>query len=160
MFFFTVECSNASRLGVCLLFHGPTGSLALSALFLNVKGQTVAILGPNGAGKSTLLKALGGTLPISAGERREGEGLQLGMFTQDLAQDLPQDAVALELVLDRVRDHDSTVSDEQARSVLVSRGKSELVLGLCELFVGGTCIILAPIDKHTFFFVHYYCSMG
>lgn len=40
---------------------------------------------------------------------------------QDLAQDLPQDAVALELVLDRVRDHDATVSDEEARSVLVSK---------------------------------------
>lgn len=40
---------------------------------------------------------------------------------QDLAQDLPQDAVALELVLDRVREHDSTVSNEQARTILVSR---------------------------------------
>lgn len=39
---------------------------------------------------------------------------------QDLAQDLPQDAVALELVLDRVREHDSTISDEQARTILVS----------------------------------------
>ena len=39
---------------------------------------------------------------------------------QDLAQDLPQDAVALELVLDRVREHDTTVSDQQARTVLVS----------------------------------------
>ena len=39
---------------------------------------------------------------------------------QDLAQDLPQDAVALELVLDRVREHDSTVSNEQARNILVS----------------------------------------
>lgn len=40
---------------------------------------------------------------------------------QDLAQDLPQDAVALELVLDRVREHDTTVSNEQARTILVSR---------------------------------------
>lgn len=39
--------------------------------------------------------------------------------TQDLAQDLPQDAVALELVLERVREHDATVSDEQARTILV-----------------------------------------
>lgn len=39
---------------------------------------------------------------------------------QDLAQDLPQDAVALELVLDRVREHDTTVSNEQARTILVS----------------------------------------
>ncbi|CAM9810216.1 unnamed protein product, partial [Ectocarpus fasciculatus] len=99
------------------------------------KGQTLAILGPNGAGKSTLLKALAGILPLSAGERKEGEGLKIGVFTQaskltitnckqhetrDLAQDLPQDAIALELVLDRVREHDTTVSDEQARTILVS----------------------------------------
>lgn len=47
---------------------------------------------------------------------------------QDLAQDLPQDAVALELVLDRVREHDSTVSDEQARTVLVSNSSNVLPL--------------------------------
>lgn len=86
------------------------------------KGQTLAILGPNGAGKSTLLKALAGNLPLSSGDRNEGEGLKLGVFTQDLAQDLPQDAVALELVLDRVREHDSTVSNEQARTILGSLG--------------------------------------
>ncbi|CBJ26283.1 ABC transporter, ATP-binding protein [Ectocarpus siliculosus] len=86
------------------------------------KGQTLAILGPNGAGKSTLLKALAGILPLSAGERKEGEGLKIGVFTQDLAQDLPQDAIALELVLDRVREHDTTVSDEQARTILGSLG--------------------------------------
>lgn len=46
------------------------------------QGQTLAILGPNGAGKSTLLKALAGILPLSAGDRKEGEGLKLGVFTQ------------------------------------------------------------------------------
>eukprot|EP00903_Cladosiphon_okamuranus_P014012 g13030.t1 len=86
------------------------------------KGQTLAILGPNGAGKSTLLKALAGILPLSDGDRNIGEGLKLGVFTQDLAQDLPQDAVALELVLDRVREHDTTVSNEQARTILGSLG--------------------------------------
>ncbi|CAN0063074.1 unnamed protein product, partial [Ectocarpus sp. 12 AP-2014] len=104
------------------------------------KGQTLAILGPNGAGKSTLLKALAGILPLSEGERKEGEGLKIGVFTQaskltnmqitigrnartlDLAQDLPQDAIALELVLDRVREHDTAVSDEQARTILGSLG--------------------------------------
>lgn len=42
----------------------------------------MAILGPNGAGKSTLLKALAGILPLSGGDRTEGEGLKLGVFTQ------------------------------------------------------------------------------
>ncbi|CAM9630342.1 unnamed protein product, partial [Choristocarpus tenellus] len=86
------------------------------------KGQTWAILGPNGAGKSTLLKALAGSLPLSEGERKEGEGLQIGVFTQDLAQDLPQDAVALELVLERVREYDIGVSDEQTRATLGGLG--------------------------------------
>lgn len=55
--------------------------LALSWLWLE-QGQKLAILGPNGAGKSTLLKALAGVLPLSEGERNEGEGLKLGVFTQ------------------------------------------------------------------------------
>lgn len=55
---------------VCILF------------FSTQQGQTLAILGPNGAGKSTLLKALAGILPLSAGERKEGEGLKIGVFTQ------------------------------------------------------------------------------
>lgn len=54
----------------------------LACSVFDLKGQKLAILGPNGAGKSTLLKAMGGVLPLSAGERREGEGLQPGMFTQ------------------------------------------------------------------------------
>eukprot|EP00752_Nemacystus_decipiens_P011899 g10551.t1 len=86
------------------------------------RGQTLAILGPNGAGKSTLLKALAGSLPLSTGDRHEGEGLKLGVFTQDLAQDLPQDAVALDLVLERVGEHDTTVSDQTARTILGSMG--------------------------------------
>ncbi|CAN0018833.1 unnamed protein product [Pylaiella littoralis] len=90
------------------------------------KGQTLAILGPNGAGKSTLLKALAGILSLSKGERNEGEGLKLGVFTQASGrawtQDLPQDAIALDLVLERVREHDTTVSNEQARTILGSLG--------------------------------------
>lgn len=39
-------------------------------------------MGPNGAGKSTLLKALAGVLPLREGDRKEGEGLRLGVFTQ------------------------------------------------------------------------------
>ncbi|CAM9905558.1 unnamed protein product [Phaeothamnion confervicola] len=48
----------------------------------------------------------------------------MGIFTQDLAQDLPQDAVALELVLERVRQHDPTISDEKARNTLGALGLS------------------------------------
>lgn len=39
-------------------------------------------------GKSTLLSALSGRLMPIGGSRIEGDGLELGVFTQDLAQDL------------------------------------------------------------------------
>ena len=53
--------------------------------------------GPNGAGKSTLLKALAGDLPLRAGERRtDEERARLGVFAQDLAQELPSGVGALE----------------------------------------------------------------
>ena len=39
-------------------------------------------------GKSTLLSALSGKLTPKDGSRIEGDGLELGVFTQDLAQDL------------------------------------------------------------------------
>ena len=37
-------------------------------------------------GKSTLMSALSGKLPLLSGARIEGDGLELGAFTQDLAQ--------------------------------------------------------------------------
>jgi ABC-type cobalamin/Fe3+-siderophores transport system ATPase subunit len=52
------------------------------------------VLGPNGAGKSTLLRALAGSLPLWRGRRRVGDGTVLGIFTQDLAQELPQEEQA------------------------------------------------------------------
>ncbi|KAG5188685.1 ABC transporter [Tribonema minus] len=91
------------------------------ALALCLPGRLV-ILGPNGAGKSTTLRAIAGLLPLQSGSRVEGEGLNMGVFTQDLAQDLPQDAVALEHVLHKVREYDTTISDEQARNVLGGLG--------------------------------------
>ena len=53
------------------------------------RGQRAILRGPNGAGKSTLLKALSGKLPLAAGQRIEDERLRLGVFAQDLAQELP-----------------------------------------------------------------------
>lgn len=79
------------------------------------RGARVVLLGPNGCGKSTMLKALVGTLPLRHGERSTGEGLELGVFTQDLAQDLPQDEIALEYVLTAVRQKDPTIPDQTAR---------------------------------------------
>jgi len=50
------------------------------------RGMRLVIVGPNGAGKSTLLWALAAKLPLTSGKRRETEALQMGVFTQDLAQ--------------------------------------------------------------------------
>jgi ABC-type multidrug transport system ATPase subunit len=78
--------------------------------------------GPNGAGKSTFLSALSGKLNPAEGKRLEGDGLALGVFTQDLAQDLDQEASAVEVVTRNVRQYDPTLSDEKARSVLGALG--------------------------------------
>ncbi len=64
------------------------------------RGQRLAVLGRNGSGKSTLLSALSGTLKPLAGQRRVGDRIRLGVFTQDLAADLPPDRTALEHVSD------------------------------------------------------------
>jgi ATP-binding cassette subfamily F protein 3 len=65
---------------------------------LLLRGQRVAVLGPNGSGKSTLLGALTGELPLRQGRRRVGKDVRVGVFRQDLAQALPADRSALEVV--------------------------------------------------------------
>lgn len=73
------------------------------------------------AGKSTLLAALRGTLPLLAGERIENDLLRLGVFTQDLAQELDVSARAIDLVTDYARtgvNGDITISDQDARGAM------------------------------------------
>eukprot|EP01041_Mallomonas_annulata_P002410 gene2410-4679_t len=86
------------------------------------RGMRIVVRGPNGAGKSTLLSALSGKLHPASGIRTEGDGLALGVFTQDLAQDLDQEATGVELVTRIVREVDPTLSDERARAVLGALG--------------------------------------
>ena len=54
----------------------------------------------------------------------EAEGrLRLGYFTQDLAQDLPQDQIALDVVMDAARERfDPLLPDEEGRRVLGALG--------------------------------------
>merc|ERR1712028_138454 len=58
------------------------------------RGMELLLRGPNGAGKSTLLKALRGNVEsmIQEGSREENVQLKLGVFTQDLAQELDKDS--------------------------------------------------------------------
>mmetsp|Transcript_5945 Transcript_5945/g.8147 ORF Transcript_5945/g.8147 Transcript_5945/m.8147 type:complete len:731 (-) Transcript_5945:346-2538(-) len=86
------------------------------------RGCKYVLLGPNGVGKSTLLKALAGNIPLLEGSRREGKGLELGVFTQDLAQDLPAGQVALDHVLEVVRSRDASITNLEARNVMGALG--------------------------------------
>ena len=83
------------------------------------RGMKLLIRGPNGAGKSTLLHTLRGTLPLLDGDRIENQGLCLGVFTQDLAQELDGEARAVDVVTQYARgNHDVNISDQDARSAM------------------------------------------
>lgn len=88
-----------------------------------LRGMKLLIRGPNGAGKSTLLHSLRGTLPLLEGDRIENESLRLGVFTQDLAQELDTTVRAVDAVTAYARDdNDITISDQSARSVMGQLG--------------------------------------
>lgn len=92
------------------------------------RGVKLILRGPNGAGKSTLLAALRGKLPLVSGERIENEKLRLGVFTQDLAQELDVSARAMDLVTDYARGGpygDITISNQDARGVMGRLGLSD-----------------------------------
>jgi ATPase subunit of ABC transporter with duplicated ATPase domains len=85
------------------------------------RGMRLLVRGPNGAGKSTVLHALRGTLPLLKGSRRQSDQLRLGVFTQDLAQELDAGARAVDVVTEYARagpDGDAAVSSERARAAL------------------------------------------
>ena len=85
------------------------------------KGMKLLIRGPNGAGKSTCLHSIRGTLSLLGGKRVASPDLRLGMFTQDLAQELDVKARAVDIVTAYARtglDGDITVSDQDARSAM------------------------------------------
>jgi len=89
------------------------------------QGMKILIRGPNGAGKTTLLDTLRGKLPLLAGDRVEDSNLKLGVFTQDLAQELDPHRRAVDLVLEHARegdDGDVLISDQDARNVLGGLG--------------------------------------
>ena len=62
------------------------------------RGMRLAVLGPNGAGKSTLLSGLSGKLLPQQGRRILGRGVRMGVFSQDLAAELPGDLTAVQHV--------------------------------------------------------------
>ena len=86
------------------------------------KGMKILVRGPNGSGKSTVLHALRGTLPLLHGKREENHDLCLGMFTQDLAQELDPNERAVDIVTSYAREGNMHISDQDARGALGGLG--------------------------------------
>jgi ATPase subunit of ABC transporter with duplicated ATPase domains len=60
------------------------GSFRLGPVDLELGwGERITVVGRNGSGKSTLLGALLGSLPLAAGRRRLGSGVNVGRLEQD-----------------------------------------------------------------------------
>jgi ATP-binding cassette subfamily F protein 3 len=115
---------NLMTLEDATIGYDPDEEPLLTNISLEIpRGMKLLLRGPNGAGKSTLLKALRGNVPhmIQKGKRTENDLLQLGVFTQDLAQELDKESRAIDLVTSYARlggDGDITITDETARSVM------------------------------------------
>jgi ATP-binding cassette subfamily F protein 3 len=109
--------------GMKLILRGPNGAgkFALSSgckMSHLVLGSSYEM---NVQGKSTLLAALRGKLPLLCGKRIENDNLRLGVFTQDLAQELDVTARAMDLVTAYARegkDGNINVSNQDARGVM------------------------------------------
>lgn len=64
------------------------------------QGMRLVLVGANGSGKSTLLKTLLGKVPLLSGNRLVGNRIRLGLYSQDLAQQLPMDQTPLSYIHD------------------------------------------------------------
>ncbi|MGQ5523672.1 ATP-binding cassette domain-containing protein [Chitinimonas sp. PSY-7] len=71
---------------------GYGGNRLLDDINISIEsGARIGLLGRNGAGKSTLVKLLAGDIPLVAGGRVEGHGLQIGYFAQHQLEHLRVD---------------------------------------------------------------------
>lgn len=70
------------------------------------------------------MHTLRGTNPLLGGERIENDTLRLGMFTQDLAQELDPSQRAVDIVTQYARGEGGNImiSDQQARTVMGGLG--------------------------------------
>ena len=112
--FLPVERSARYVLAVRGLSIGYQGSPLVHSIQFEVqRGERWAILGPNGSGKTTLLRTLIGARSPIEGELEWNQSLDIGYYDQQL-QDLHLDAV----VLDEIRELDSSATDGELRSFL------------------------------------------
>ena len=82
------------------------------------RGMRIGVLGANGCGKTTLLRSIWGKLPLLSGMRKPGQRVRMGVFTQDLAADLPLDESPLEWITTNA----PTTPPEKIRSILGALG--------------------------------------
>ena len=113
----------------CLVLENATVGYSVDSkpLFTDAKitanlGDRMLVVGPNGAGKSTLLRTLNGQIRCQKGGLKHGEGVRVGYFSQDLAQELPGEEAPLSHVLRVARVANPTVTMQTARSVLGALG--------------------------------------
>lgn len=115
-----------------------------------------------------MLHSLRGTLPLLGGERVENEQLKLGVFTQDLAQELDGDSRGVDIVTAYARaDYDINISDEHARSVMGRLGlQGQKALRKITQLSGkqalreGAAVLCLPIDANNSYFVLPFFSSG
>ncbi len=78
------------------------------------RGERIVLVGPNGAGKSTLLKILGEVIPYQHGERRLGEQVTMGYYSQHRTEMLDPNKSVLQTVMSARH----RVSEQDARTLL------------------------------------------
>jgi len=99
--------------------------IVTNATFEVKKGDRVVVRGPNGAGKSTMLRAIAGELELKAGSRKLGQGVNMGFFKQDLAQELPMDMLGVDVVQQAGWKANPDLTVTEARQVMGALGLTQ-----------------------------------
>ena len=122
------------------------------------QGMRLVLVGANGSGKSTLLKTLLGKIPIQAGKKRVGNRIRLGLYSQDLAQQLPLDLNPLQYVHEKCPLCTETeirkslgalglISNAHLRPIAQLSGGEKARVVLAELSLGGYNVLF--LDEPT-----------
>lgn len=73
--------------------------------FLIERSSKLCFVGRNGAGKSTLLRVIAGVDAEFEGERRVGEGIEIGYFSQEASEEIQGSSTILEYIENKAPTH-------------------------------------------------------